>query len=380
MDKRSLTKITCALAGAFILNTENGAGQEQSIAPSLTVRVDTTQLEVKQVLNLFENYLNSRPDSLYDNPYWSKEDKSRHPDFYSARAWIYSSKDILYAFPPRILSIEKEGEYYYAIRTLYYREGLAGPYQGSNPWAVQRLYAGKENGEWRLFDPLPIITAKWPRTQVGRLVYIYNSEHSFDEKLAKEQAGFVDSIISAFELPKIEPVEFYITSHKDELARILGLDYTLGPSTGRSISKNAQVFSALGSEWYPHEIVHVLFREYLSCYLLNEGIATLLGGSVGIPFDSLVKDLAQYLKNNDTLTFRYMLENPYQAGSTKYFYTSGAVICKAAYESGGAKAVKELLLSGRNPDGLESVLQQILGWDKEKVTELWKEKTLVYAR
>jgi hypothetical protein len=366
------------LAVHFYLATANGKAEQRRIVPTVTVRVDTSQVEVKEILQLFENYLNSRPDSLYENSYWSEKDKSSHKDFYSARAWVYPSKDILHAFPPRVLSIEKESEYY-VIRTLYYQEGLENPYGGSNPWAVQRLYAGKENREWKLFDPLPIITSDWPRQRIGRLTYIYHLQHRFDQDLAQKQANFVDSVTKAFDLAPIASIEFYITNHQDEMARILGLDYTLGPSSGRSITKNGQVFSALGSEWYPHELIHILFRDHSSCYLLNEGIATLLGGSVGIPFDSLVKDLALYLNNNGTLTFQYMLENPHQAGSTKYFYTTGAVICRAAYEKGGAKRLKELLWTGRPPEDIYKVLHKVLGWEAEKVTEMWRKKVFEYS-
>src|SRR5574341_40834 len=193
----NINRIGSSVILVLLLAPIDGLGQAQQITPSMTVRVDTTKAEIREVLRLFENYLNSRPDSLYANPFWSEKDKSRRHDFYSARAWIYSSKDILYAFPPRILSVEKEGQYY-VIRTLYYQEGLEGPYSGSNPWAVQRLYAGKENGEWRLFDPLYIITSQWPRRQIGKINYIYSPNHSFNQELAQKQADFIDSVTQIF--------------------------------------------------------------------------------------------------------------------------------------------------------------------------------------
>ncbi|RZL06323.1 MAG: hypothetical protein EOO62_19135, partial [Hymenobacter sp.] len=36
----------------------------------LTARVDTTQATTKAIYQLLVQYLNSRPDSLYANPYW----------------------------------------------------------------------------------------------------------------------------------------------------------------------------------------------------------------------------------------------------------------------------------------------------------------------
>lgn len=43
--------------------------------------VDTTNIEIVKVIQLWENYLTSRPDSLYDNPHWSKEEKEKYKNF-----------------------------------------------------------------------------------------------------------------------------------------------------------------------------------------------------------------------------------------------------------------------------------------------------------
>lgn len=55
----------------LILFTGSAFGQVKSY---LTARVDTTQREVKAVYELIGNYINSNPDSLYNNPYWNEDE------------------------------------------------------------------------------------------------------------------------------------------------------------------------------------------------------------------------------------------------------------------------------------------------------------------
>jgi len=110
----------------------------------------------------------------------------------------------------------------YVIRTLYYAENLEEAYSGSNPWALQRVYARWEEGAWKLWNPLPILTRAWNRQLIGRILYVYSREDSLDVKLARQSARFCDSLIEAFELPAIDTIEFYITRNADDLARIIG--------------------------------------------------------------------------------------------------------------------------------------------------------------
>ena len=50
-------------------------GQQTKIDVTIHSRVDTTQREIKEIADLWINYLNSKPDSLYDNPYWNNAEK-----------------------------------------------------------------------------------------------------------------------------------------------------------------------------------------------------------------------------------------------------------------------------------------------------------------
>lgn len=105
-------------------------------------RVDTSNIEVREILDLWINYLNSTPDIIKDNPHWNEEEKSKYTDFDFSRRFLYqfSSKHLLNYYKPTILSIEKENNYY-SIRTIFFADNLDGVYRNSNPWCITKLYA-----------------------------------------------------------------------------------------------------------------------------------------------------------------------------------------------------------------------------------------------
>ena len=394
---------------------EHPPGYVELIDLPITVRVDTTDADIKAVYDLWRRFLSSNPDSAIDSSLWNKKELKRYSDPYAARSWIYNSQNIIKSFPPLLLSIEKEGKFY-AIRTLYYSQGLEDPYKSSNPWALQTMYArtvkikiknedkvkqidtlsqGKRVGyqspmpdslrkkknstEYRLYDPLHVITNNWDKRRMGPIDYHFPHDYFFDRGVGLRMTKFIKHIRKKYDLPKVSPIEFYITRHQDEIAAAVGLDFILSPTSGRSNTPNAQVFSSLASEWYPHEITHILFRDFKPHFILNEGIATYLGGSMNRPFNSLVLDLAEFFEINDTITFQQILESPFLEGSTVTYYTVGAVLCKMAYQQGKAEKVRELLSSGVSDDELYATIKQVLGINKQDVTRAIRQKTKEYA-
>jgi hypothetical protein len=363
------------LSAVSFIGREAVAQSAKEIELPITVRVDTSNSEILAVYHLWKNYLNSRPDSIYANPYWSEGEKRRYSDCDFARAWVYSSSSILHAYPPKLLSITQEDSAY-VLRTLYYAENLEEPYRSSNPWAIQRVYARREGGAWKLFNPLPVLTKAWNRQQIGRILFVYSREDTLDVMLARQSARFCDSLIEAFGLPAIDTIEFYVTRHADDLARIIGLDFALGATMGRSNAFNAQVFSAFGTPWYPHELVHVLFaREFPTHFMLGEGIATWLGGAVDKSASELMKQLDAYLTEHPELTFEDLLDQPYLEGSTALYYAAGAVWCSETSRIGGASAVKRLLSHGTTADDLYAALKEILGLYRGNVMRALRERT-----
>lgn len=346
---------------------------------SIHSRVDTSNKEIKEIAALWINYLNSKPDSLYNNPYWNQAEKSTFKDFDFSRAYLYpfSSNQLLRYFNPTILSIEKEGDYY-GIRTIFSADGLDGDYRKSNPWCITKLYAIKEGDEWKLKNALPILTENWNRHKVGKITFIYPEHHPFNKKLARKASLFCNQISKAFQFPEWEPFDFYITENGDDLGKLLNFDFFFaGYTTGIAMNDNRMLLGGNGSEYYPHEFVHLIVPKFDRHQLIEEGFATWKGGQAGKTFEESAKILANELSKNDSITFSDILNRKW-GWEFAAFYTSGAILCNAVYEKGGVKIISLFLNIKNNDKALISFILELFELKPEELDVFWRTEVLKY--
>jgi hypothetical protein len=364
----------------FLFSANQTFGQQRKIDATIHSRVDTTQREIKEVAMLLINYLNSKPDSLYDNPYWNNAEKVKFKNFDLSTPYMYQfpSKQILNYYKPTILSIEKEGEYF-GIRTIFSADGLQGEYRRSNPWCITKLYAVKEDDKWRLKNALPIITEKWNKRTIGKITFIYPSHHKFNNDLATKSSQFCNEITEKFKFPDYEPFDFYITDSGDELGKLLNFDfYFAGYTTGIGMNDNRILLSGLGSEYYPHEFVHLIVPKFDRHGLIEEGFATWKGGQGGKTFKESAKLFANELAKNDTVTFLDVLNRKW-GWQYAAFYTTGAILCNSAFEKGGVKLVNEILNIPNDTEKLIDNLSLVFSLDKKDFDNFWRSETLKFT-
>lgn len=353
--------------------------ENQKIEVEIHSRVDTTKSEIKEIATLWENYLNSEPDKISDNPYWNEEEKAKYKDFDFSRTLLYKfpSNQLLRNFRPKILSIEKEGEQY-GIRTIYSADGLEGEYRTSDPWAIQKVYAVRENNQWRLKNSLPVITNNWNRKAVGKITFIYSSDHTFNEELAVKANEFCNQVKDEFNFPDWKPFDFYITESGDELGRLLNFDFfSAGYTTGIGFNEKRILLSGIGSEYYPHEFVHLIVPKAERHSLIEEGFATWKGGQDGKAFEESASRFANELSKNDTVTFVDVLNRKWGWQYAAY-YTTGAILCDSAYKKGGVKLVNELLKISNDNEKLVDNLCLIFGIENRNFDDFWRKETLKF--
>lgn len=358
----------------FAFSCGQAFSQKQTFDLTIHSRVDTTKRETKEIVALWTNYLSSKPDSIYDNRYWNEAEKKKYRDFDFTRPFIYQfpSTELLNYYKPTILSVEKEGDNY-AIRTLFSADGLDGIYRKSNPWCITKLYAVKENNKWKLKNSISILTQTWKRKTIGKITFIYPSEHQFNETLAKKANKFCDSIALKFQLPDWKAFDFYIAKSGDELGKLLGFDfYFTGYSTGMGMNERRVLLCGFDSEWYPHEFVHLIDGDYKRHGIVEEGFATWVSGQVSAEttFEVAAKTLAQALSKNNVITFEDIVNKKWGwQNASLYYYSTGAILCKLVYDKGGSIALKKLL---NTPPDNDKLIQTICELLKIKTTDLDK--------
>jgi len=361
------------------IKIEEKALDKDKIQVEIHSRVNTTNSEIKEIADLWINYLNSDPDRISNNPYWNEQEKKLYKDFDLSRSLLYQfpSEQLLRTFNPKILSIEKEGEHY-AIKTIYSSSGLEGEYQKSDPWSIQKIYAILENNEWRLKNSLPIITADWNKRTVGKITFIFPTHHKFNLELAEKANHFCNQITAEFHFPESGPFDFYITHSGDEMGRLLNFDFFFaGYTTGIGYNDKRILMSGLGSEYYPHEFIHLIVPKSDRHSLIEEGFATWKGGLGTKSFEESARLFANELADNDDVTFSDILNKKW-GWQYAAFYTTGAILCHSVYQKGGVMLVNNLLMLPNDNERLIDNLCVLLKIEKHEFENFWRNEVLKF--
>jgi hypothetical protein len=330
------------------------------------------------VIHLWEGYLNSNPDSSYDNPYWLTSEKRQFKKFDFLNTAYFNPS--LYSFLPRwkptIMSVVKI-ENGFVIRTLFAMQTDSG---FSRPFCTGLVAATKEDGKYRLCNILPINTKSWQRETVGSITFVFPSSHRFNKELAARMNAFVDSLTTMWSL-KQSPVEFYLADNLSDIMRMRGFDFYIGEGYNQGVGgvtdiENRIVFGGGQNEWYPHEFVHIytnpLFPKAHRYFL--EGYAALLGGSKGHEWSWHVKRMNQHLQEHQELDLNNLLAFWHFDSFTDPQYVFGGLLCKLALETGGLPLLKRLMSYGAENKDFYSAVEAVFAVKQENLNQFVRVK------
>lgn len=324
--------------------------QENSESLKLLVssRVDTSNNDVKAIIKLYENYYNSNPDSIYDNPYWNKKEKELYKDFDFSRTSIFQgdmdAEKLFQYFSPFVMSVEPIGKKY-QIRVLFSSPTTDPKYAGSRVWCIQKLNATKEGGSWVLENLIIELSKNWLSQEIGFIKYIYPPNHKFNSESANRAKQFCDGLIKRFNPDFNDSFSYYVTSSVDDMGLLENFDYYfVGITTGKAREK--MLLTAKGNEFYPHEFVHKLLPPNQNRgYILEEGLATFLGTKQDQKeYETLMNKLATDLnENSEKINFNSVISQTIRFNGYQTAYPAGAGICELVNENNGDEGLIELL-------------------------------------
>lgn len=361
----------------------------QRIVPELSARVDTSQVAIKAVYQLYSDYLNAQPDSLYRNPYWNEKEIKN----YSSKRTLhversadlmytyYDAKTFLSYYQPKVLQIDSVAPNRYQIKTLFAKDCSEQDYKRSTPFGIVKLYAVRNaTGVFKLENVLNYDTRNWKKYQEQFIHYVVHPEVAFNRKEALNAVAFCKRIAEQFDL-KITPFTFYLLPNTDAMGKLYNFEYWLSYLGGQTVLPNREIFTTYGHATYPHEFVHMLFpmadEASKDCpMLINEGLATWLGGpSYNESFEEALSKTAKVLQKEPAPTFddivTFKIRNPFD---NSIFYVTGGVICKMVFEKKGVKGVWQLY--GSTTDNYKQVISELL----EKSAPEWERDVIQYIK
>lgn len=323
-------------------------GISQNISVSIAGGIDTVEnINRRNIVQLWNNYLNSNPDSIYDNKYWNNDEKRRYVNYDLLNSTGYLSPSLyglVKGWHNIILSITPRGGDVYVIESLFY-----APYENGNiyPFARTKYIAKKENGYFKLYNYLPFVTRDWYQQDIGYFKYCYYPEYPFDKLEAQRANDFYRKVCDAM---SIEPdtIFYYIFPNCNTIFKYQGYDYVIGMggevnNCGFFDYKNYIIYTnCKAGEMHKHEILHYLLTHYKKSGRFHLGIVIYWGDSLGQSFQSQLKRVNEFLKLHPEINLNDFEEFNYIDDYTNPQYVIPAVFCHLALEQGGIEKLKQL--------------------------------------
>jgi hypothetical protein len=205
----------------------------------------------------------------------------------------------------------------------------------------------------RLSFPLGHNTRTWERRDIGHVRYIISPQHRYSPEQAAEQQRDIEQLSRFFGVDPF-PITYYSCESPTDLFRAQG--YQQHPlmhvfPTGGKVDQGNNVFAGNNKDVYTHEIVHLFVQKRFSGTpdLLNEGVATLLGGMVEHDHAWHRMNMSRYLNDHPELDLTTHI-NTYQQelidGETSVPYMVGALLCERILRSHGKAGLLQALGSG----------------------------------
>lgn len=326
--------------------------------------IDTSNIETKQIMNLFENYIHSKPDSLYDNPYWNSKEKQQYKYFDFLESEFQPS--LYMGFPVHVLSIKSKNSLYEIKAQFSFCQSDGTPYI----LCIANYYAKKEIKQYKLYNALLINRQDWLHTKIDLIDFYYPAYHLFDSLKAYALIDFAHNICKNLTVQPI-PFEYYMADDYDEIQKLKGIDYYIGMGgevkpTGRSNNYD-KVYCSGMDENYFHEVFHILIDPHYpdKHQWISEGMATWLGGSRGKSLNWHIKKTDEYLKKHPEINLNDLLTLKTIDEYTDYRYVLGGLIVKKIYEKGGWNLIKKFMNTGKSNENYYEAIETYLGVKKK---------------
>lgn len=367
--------IAAALGGlTACANSAPAAGSGSGLGPPsplyAAVSDSIAATSESAIARAWKVYLDSKHGQFAANagapsPLWLAAEQSKWPMYDLAGFYIDDNAT------PEVVGIIAVAPNSYEIRTRFL--------SGGKTLLTTTTYAVYRRDRWFLGNALPYRTAKWQHETVGQISYFIEPGLTYNPTKARRAVAFADSVALAFGVPKLDRLDYYVTSSVDAALGILGAEFptTYGPGGGFAKPVNRQLFSGIPSqgEEYRHELVHMVLLPLNSggsmmSLFASEGVATWLGGTTGGDYKAAVRGLASYLNENPTVTLDSLMESPTPPQSARY--AAGAVVCAMLSDAGGSAAVKQFLVAGPGASDRRAVLVRVLGKPWPTIAAEWR--------
>lgn len=336
----------------------------------------------KAIINLWQDYLESREYQRPDGRYWSYE-STPSPDQFLFRLQTFLSRPSDIKVQNNIIGIFPVAHDHYCLKTML--SSVNDTTGQVHLGYIITVYAKEIDGEFKLVNSPTYHRFIWEKRQVGNITYYIDPKHTFDDMQASKMNEFSQRIARAYEL---EPLAFdyFVSNHSRDIADLMGFEfmdtkYKPDQSGGMAETRSNTIYAGNNSEYYPHEVVHLYnHAKYPRQYhtWIDEGIATFYGGSGGYSLDWHLQKLQLFLSEEPDYELNDLdnlyADIPNGEHMTDFRYVIGGLLARLIYEKYGMQGLFDALQVGVTDDDYFQLLNDKLIVDRADFGDFVKEK------
>ena len=320
------------------------------------------QKENDSIIKRLEQCINSERMSGYRD-YWDQADtnyfRTPYADLFSIVNFDHRT------YKPTVIALQKLDSKYLVKIAL-----LGKPENFNSLYVIYDVYAKKNNDNRYVFvNAINESLKNWQTKTVENISYYYNPNYNLIKSEIEDQISFENKLIKFLEVDKIN-YKFIICKNAYETRKILGYDYEdqmffSDQYGGITFSAQKILFAGNNRAIYPHEVTHIyVYNNFPAIHpVVDEGIATYLGGSKGLSYKEHLEILQEFIENEKISLSDYLFDEekrrtPIGQKST-IMYSCGALLCDMAYKKKGKQSLFKLMNSGKTNEKLKNTIEEI---------------------
>jgi hypothetical protein len=374
-----LARCCAALIALAIILLPPVARAQAPATQNIPAKLDTTTLGTNEraVYRVWQLYLDSKSGKRAQrldkpSPYWLRAEQQQWKAY--DMAGMYLDNDA----QPTVLSITQVGTRGDSVYRIITHFSPKGNIPTADVWRNSMTitsYGVRDGAEWKISGAMPRVIANWKRDTVGPMTYTYAPTYPYSRARALHALAFVDSVAAVFGMPRFAPITYFLASDANAMYAIFGLESEVKSheAAGLASPVNRQLFSGFPGwgEEYRHELVHLVVAPLTenSLYIVNEGVATWLGGTIGLTYAQSLKGLGEFLREHPNVTLDSIVNHVYPQTVT---YRAGALLMDIVHEKAGVPAVRSMFAAS----DLRASVEQLTGMTWAAVVAEWRRRAL----
>ena len=341
----------------------------------------------KEIINTWQAYLESDHHYRANNPFWHSPN-SKTPDAFLWQLGLNKISDSDKRIQNNIIGVYPVLHDHYALKSTF-STLIDSTGQSALNYLIT-VYASKIDGQYKLVHSTDYHRLNWQNRVVGDINYYIHPEHQFSLEAATEMDSFNKKLADQFEMAPIK-FDYFVANYSRDILNLMGYDFmprSFQPmqSGGMAANYDNVIYAGNNSAYYPHEVVHLYtyakFRNQYHSWV-DEGVATLFGGSTGFSLNWHMQKLSIFLKENPRYPLRNLqklqMDIPNGEFTTDFRYAIGGLVCKLIFEKEGMTGLFDALKSGSKDADYFRLLKDKLDIEKNEFEDFIRNEMKSYC-